>query len=53
MNTPTPLITRLQNWEHVYPEDMDKEDGHLYLEAAKQLSEYQTLIVLLCRQLGS
>ena len=29
----TDLLTRLKDWENVYPEDMDKPDGNLYGEA--------------------
>lgn len=31
------LVKRLQLWEEVFPQDMDKEDGHLYQEAADRI----------------
>lgn len=33
------LIERLQNWKKVYPEDEDKPEGDLYLEAAERIIE--------------
>jgi flagellin-specific chaperone FliS len=33
------LIERLRNWEKVYPEDEDKPEGNLYLEAAEKIVE--------------
>ena len=33
------LIERLRNWEKVYPEDDDKPEGNLYLEAAERIVE--------------
>ena len=33
------LIERLRNWEKVYPEDEDKPEGDLYLEAAERIEE--------------
>ena len=33
------LIERLRNWEKVYPEDEDKPEGNLYLEAAERIVE--------------
>lgn len=33
----TPLIERLRNWQTIYPEDEDKPEGSLYLEAANAL----------------
>ena len=33
------LIERLRNWEKVYPEDEDKSEGDLYLEAAERIVE--------------
>ena len=33
------LIERLRNWEKVYPEDEDKPEGDLYLEAAERIVE--------------
>ena len=36
------LIERLRNWEKVYPEDEDKPEGNLYLEAAERIVELLT-----------
>lgn len=36
------LIERLRNWEKVYPEDEDKPEGDLYLEAAERIVELLT-----------
>jgi hypothetical protein len=33
------LVERLSNWEKVYPEDMDKPQGSLHLEAADRIEE--------------
>lgn len=33
------LLERLENWQTVYPEDQDKPEGHLYLEAAKHIRD--------------
>lgn len=33
----TPLIERLRNWQFIYPEDEDRPEGSLYLEAANAL----------------
>ena len=35
------LVERLRNWEKVYPEDDDKPEGNLYLEAAERIFELQ------------
>lgn len=35
------LVERLRNWEHVYPEDMDKPEGSLHLEAADRIEELE------------
>lgn len=35
----TDLLTRLKDWENVYPCDMDKPDGNLYGEAYEALSK--------------
>ena len=35
------LAERLRNWEHVYPEDEDKPEGSLYLEAAERIEELE------------
>lgn len=35
----TDLLTRLKNWETVYPCDLDKPEGHLYEEAHHALYE--------------
>lgn len=39
----TPLVERLRNWERVYPEDEDKPEGSLYIEAADALELLNTV----------
>lgn len=31
------LVKRLRDWEHVWPDDMDKPAGHLYEDAADRI----------------
>lgn len=33
------LVDRLTSWETVFPEDEDKPEGNLYLEAAERIVE--------------
>tara|TARA_S200002703_G_C3631050_1_gene193794 strand:- start:38 stop:196 length:159 start_codon:yes stop_codon:yes gene_type:complete len=33
------LVDRLTNWKEVFPEDEDKPEGNLYLEAAERIVE--------------
>ena len=33
------LVNKLINWEKVWPEDMDKTEGHLYYEAAERIED--------------
>ena len=40
------LVERLRNWEKVYPEDEDKPEGNLYLEAAERIVELLTAYTL-------
>jgi hypothetical protein len=35
----TDLLTRLKDWENVYPEDIGKPEGHLYEEAHDTLAK--------------
>ena len=35
----TDLLTRLKDWENVYPEDIGKPEGHLYEEAYDALTK--------------
>lgn len=35
------LIERLRDWEHVWPEDIDKPAGHLYEDAADRIKEME------------
>jgi len=35
------LATRLRDWENVHPSDYEKEDGHLYIEAADRIEELE------------
>lgn len=35
----TDLLTRLKDWENVYPEDIGKPEGHLYEEAYGALTK--------------
>jgi ABC-type branched-subunit amino acid transport system ATPase component len=37
----TDLVKRLRDWIHVYPEDYDKDAGHLYEEAAARIEELE------------
>lgn len=37
------LVKRLRNWEHVHPEDENKAEGSLYLEAADRIEELEAL----------
>ena len=32
------LVKRLRDWQHVYPEDEDKPEGHLYEVAADRIA---------------
>lgn len=34
----TNILEKLKNWEMVYPEDYDKPDGNLYVEAADEIA---------------
>ena len=38
------LVMRLRSWEHVYPEDENKAEGSLYLEAADRIEELEKKI---------
>ena len=40
----TDLLTRLKDWETVYPCDMDKPDGNLYGEAYEALTKAMLII---------
>ena len=42
----TDLVKRLRDWEHVHPEDYNKDAGHLYEEAADRI---ETLTAALAR----
>ena len=35
------LVKRLRDWEHVWPDDMDKPAGHLYDDAADRIEELE------------
>jgi tetrahydromethanopterin S-methyltransferase subunit G len=35
------IVKRLRDWQHVYPEDQDKTEGHLYEEAANRIEELE------------
>ena len=37
----TDLVKRLRDWQHVYPEDQDKHEGHLYEVAADRIEEFE------------
>lgn len=36
------LVDKLENWEEVYPEDLDKPCGHLYYESAEYIRELES-----------
>lgn len=40
----TDLVKRLRDWQHVYPEDQDKHEGHLYKEAADRIKKLETTL---------
>ena len=40
----TDLVKRLRDWQHVYPEDQDKHEGHLYEEAADRIEEFEAVV---------
>ena len=35
------LVKRLRDWEHVWPDDMEKPAGHLYEDAAARIEELE------------
>ncbi len=35
------VVKRLKLWEKVFPEDLDKEEGHLYQEAADRIEQLE------------
>lgn len=35
------LVKRLRDWEHVWPDDMEKPEGHLYEDAADRIEELE------------
>ena len=37
------LVTRLRDWEHIYPCDDLKPDGHLYVEAAERIRSWKPI----------
>jgi hypothetical protein len=39
------IVKRLRDWQHVYPEDQDKTEGHLYEEAAGRIEELEAKLV--------
>jgi hypothetical protein len=40
----TDLVIRLWAWERVFPEDQDKPEGSLYLEAADRIEELESVL---------
>jgi len=40
----TDLLIRLWAWERVFPEDQDKPEGSLYLEAADRIEELESVL---------
>lgn len=38
------ISEKLENWEKVYPEDLDKPDGHLYYEAAEYIKKLEAKV---------
>lgn len=48
----TDLVKRLRDWQHVHPEDQDKPEGHLYIEAANRIEELDAEVDLLWETLA-
>ena len=40
------LVTRLRDWEYVYPCDDLKPDGHLHVEAAERIQELEANLAM-------
>ena len=40
----TTLVDRLEDWETVHQDDLDKPDGHLYLEAADMIRRLMRIV---------
>ena len=40
------LVKRLRDWEHVWPDDMNKPAGHLYEDAADRIEELEAKLAL-------
>lgn len=38
------LVKRLRDWEHVWPDDMNKPAGHLYEDAADRIEELERAV---------
>jgi hypothetical protein len=38
------IVERLTFWTQVYPEDMPKEEGHLYIEARDEILRLRTCL---------
>jgi len=38
------IVERLQFWQTVYPEDMEKEEGNLYVEARQEILRLRSLL---------
>ena len=47
------LVKRLRDWEHVYPEDQDKPEGHLYEEAADRIEKLEAKLAKALEALGA
>ena len=41
------LVKRLRDWEHVWPDDMEKPAGHLYEDAADRIEELEAEVARL------
>ena len=42
--TMTDLVIRLMEWERIFPEDEDKPEGSLHLEAAERIQELESVL---------
>ena len=43
----TDILEKLENWEHIYPEDRGKPEGELYQQAAHKIRQLRTAVALL------
>ena len=43
----TDILEKLDNWQTVYPEDENADDGDLYRQAADEIRQLRTAVALL------